>query len=180
LTHHISIRAAEASDVDDIHRLLQPYSEQDIILPRSKDDIFQHLQEFIVAQYDGVFAGAAAMHIYASNLAEVRSLAVVAELQRHGIGRLLVEGCETWAAGLGVARIFALTYLPDFFVSMGYERVPKESLPHKIWTVCIHCDKFADCDETAVHKNLSDASVKPMRVIPIIESNQDRETGFMK
>jgi len=172
LPHRVSIRTAEAGDVDRIHRLLLPFAEQDIILPRGKDDIFQHLQEFIVAEYDGAFAGAAAMHIYASSLAEVRSLVVDPELQDHGIGRLLVEACEKWAAGLGVISLFALTYVPDFFVRMGYERVAKESLPHKIWTVCVHCHKFADCDEIAVRKNLSDASIKPMRVLPIIEAEQ--------
>ncbi|MDX8411307.1 MAG: N-acetyltransferase [Mariprofundaceae bacterium] len=172
MPHHISIRAAEAGDVDDIHRLLAPFAEQDIILPRSEDDIFQHLQEFLVAEYDGALAGAAAMHIYASTLAEVRSLVVDPALQAHGIGRLLVMACEQWAAGLGMTCVFALTYVPDFFERMDYERVPKESLPHKIWTVCVHCKRFADCDEIAVRKNLTDASIKPLRVIPIIETDQ--------
>ena len=72
-------------------------------------------------------------------------------------------------AGLGVARIFALTYVPGFFARLGYAQVPKETLPHKVWTVCVHCDKFADCDELAVEKRLSDAPIQPMRLIPILE-----------
>jgi len=169
----LKIRPAGIEDVEAIVGLLTPFAEQQLILPRPRDDIYQHLQEFLVAEYDGVVAGAAAMHIYTSKLAEIRSLVVDGSHQGRGIGRLLVEACEKWGAGLGVVNIFALTYVPDFFVGMGYERVPKESLPHKIWTVCIHCAKFADCDEIAVQKRLSDETVEPVPVVPILE----RENG---
>jgi len=163
---------AEVADVNAVAELLMPFSKKNIILPRSHDDIFQHLQEFVLACFDGELAGVAAMHIYGSNLAEVRSLAVRDDMQERGIGRLLLEACEKWGADLGVACIFALTYVPEFFLRYGYARVPKESLPHKIWTVCIHCSKFADCDEVAVQKRLSDAPIKPMRLIPMMEIDQ--------
>jgi len=167
--HRISIRAAEAGDVEAIYQILHPFAEKHLILPRTRDNIFQHLQEFVVAIYDGDVAGVAAMHIYGSNLAEVRSLAVAEGHQGLGIGRLLVEACEKWVAGLGVACIFALTYVPEFFTRRGFGPVPKESLPQKIWTVCVHCEKFSHCDEIAVQKRLSDAPIKPMAVAPIIE-----------
>ncbi len=169
MPHHISIRAAEAGDVDAIYRILLPFAEKHLILPRSRDDIFEHLQEFKVAVYDSALAGVAAMHIYGSNLAEVRSLVVDEGHHGLGIGRLLVEACEKWGAGLGVACIFALTYVPDFFLQLGFERVAKESLPQKIWTVCIHCEKFSHCDEIAVQKRLSDAPIEPMAATPVIE-----------
>jgi amino-acid N-acetyltransferase len=164
--HHICIRCAAASDVKAIRGLLAPFAANGIILERDEDDIFQHLQEFLVAEYDGKTAGAVAMHIYSENLAEIRSLVVEPAYQKHGIGRLLVEGCEQWLAGFGVGQVFALTYVDDFFVQLGYETVSKESLPHKIWTVCVHCSKFAHCDEVAVQKKLYHASMQP---IPIIE-----------
>lgn len=168
MQHRIQVRAVEVSDVDAIEELLKPFAEQGVILPRSRDDIFQHLQEFVVACFDEDVAGVAAMHIYGSNLAEVRSLVVRDDMQGHGIGGLLVEACEQWGASLGVACIFALTYVPEFFARVGYEQVPKESLPHKIWTVCVHCSKFADCDEVAVQKRLNDAPIKPMRIMPTL------------
>jgi len=172
MSHRILVRVAEVDDVDAIAELLAPFAEQEIILPRSRDDIFQHLQEFVVACFDGDLAGVAAMHIYGSNLAEVRSLVVRVDMQGRGIGHLLLKACEKWGMGLGVACIFALTYVPEFFSRVGYEQVPKESLPQKIWTVCVHCSKFADCDEMAVQKRLSDAPIKPMRVVPILEVDQ--------
>ncbi|OIO67708.1 MAG: GNAT family N-acetyltransferase [Zetaproteobacteria bacterium CG12_big_fil_rev_8_21_14_0_65_55_1124] len=172
MPHDISVRMAGVDDVDAIHALLLPFAETHIILPRTRDNIFQHLQEFVVAMYDNDLIGVVAVHIYGSNLAEIRSLVVREDMHGRGIGRLLIEGCEKWATQLGVARIFALTYVPDFFAKMGYPRVRRESLPHKVWTVCVHCEKFTDCDEVAVEKRLSDAPIEPMRMPPIIEIHQ--------
>ncbi len=163
MSRHIRVRMAGVDDVNAMAALLAPLADKEILLPRSRDDIFQHLQEFTVASLDGELAGVAAMHIYGSNLAEVRSLAVRDDMQGRGIGRLLLEACEQRGAGLGVVCIFALTYVPDFFLCHGYTQVLRESLPHKIWTVCVHCSKFADCDEIAVQKRLSDVPIKPMR-----------------
>ncbi|MDQ6955339.1 MAG: N-acetyltransferase [Mariprofundaceae bacterium] len=168
MSHRIVVRAAETGDVDGIYALLRPYAQNQIILQRSKDDLFQHLQEFIVAEYDGILVGTAALHIYGSNIAEIRSLVVKPSHQGKRIGHLLVEGCEKLALQLHVAQVFALTYVDRFFTNMGYDVVAKESLPHKIWTVCVHCKKFADCDEIAVQKRLSDAPIKPMEVMPIL------------
>ena len=170
--HHITVRVAEIDDVDAIHDLLQPFAEKHIILPRSHDDLYQHLQEIIVAEYDGALVGTTALHVYGSNLAEIRSLVVRPDHQKRQVGRLMIEAAEKWAAGLGVARIFALTYVPGFFARLGYAQVPKETLPQKVWTVCVHCAKFADCDEVAVEKRLSDAPIQPMPLIPMLEVNR--------
>ena len=39
---------------------------------------------------------------------------------------------------------------PKFFQSLGFITVPRETLPHKIWTDCIECQKFPNCDEIAM------------------------------
>ncbi len=173
MTHRISIRNAIASDVPHIYTLLIPFADKDIILQRDEDNIFQHLQEFLVAEYDGKIAGVICVHIYGKNLAELRSLVVDPAYQKHGIGRLLVEGCEQWVAELGVAKVFALTYVTGFFIKLGYRIVSKESLPQKVWTVCVHCARFADCDEVAVEKVLADVPIQPMTILPIIELEQE-------
>ncbi|TLS69251.1 N-acetyltransferase [Mariprofundus erugo] len=172
MTHRISVRNAAVDDVEAIYTLLEPFAEKNIILARDRDNLYQHLQEFLVAEYDGVLCGVVAVHIYGENLAEIRSLVVSPEFQKHGVGRLLVEGCEKWLAVLGVARVFALTYVTGFFERMGFAVVSRESLPQKVWTVCVHCARFADCDEIAVEKRLSDAPIQPMRILPILEIDE--------
>jgi len=153
--NHISIRAAKVSDVDAIEHILTPYAKNKVVLIRDKDDIFQHLQEFIVAEYDGLVIGTAALHVYASHIAEIRSLVVNPDYQGLKLGQLLVQDCEQRAIKLGIVQVFALTYVDAFFLRMNYKVVPKESLPHKVWTVCIHCEKFSACDEIAVVKQLT-------------------------
>ena len=169
MSHRIRIRMAEADDVDAMHALLLPYSEKKIVLPRSHDDLFEHLQEFVVAEYDGRLVGLAALHVYQSNLAEIRSLVVSDSHQGMGIGRLLVDGCEKVATELGLEKVFALTYVENFFGQLDYAAVQKETLPHKIWTVCIHCEKFSNCDEVAVEKVLPRSRSEHL---PIIEVEQ--------
>ena len=169
MPHRIRIRMAEADDVDAMHALLLPYSEKNIVLPRTKDNVFQHLQEFVVAEFDGELVGVVALHVYQATLAEIRSLVVSDSHQGMGIGRLLVEGCEKVATELGVEKVFALTYVENFFGQLDYAAVQKETLPHKVWTVCIHCEKFSNCDEVAVEKSLPHS--RPGHV-PIIEVEQ--------
>jgi len=167
MSHHIRIRMAEADDVDAMHALLLPYSEKKIVLPRTHDSLYQHLQEFVVAEYDGKVIGLVALHVYQSNLAEVRSLVVSNSHQGMGIGKLLVEACEKVAGGLGLEKVFALTYVTGFFTHMGYQVVPKESLPHKIWTACIRCEKFSNCDEIAMEKKLPSLSVDTASILEV-------------
>ena len=173
MLHNIIIRQAETGDVPQIVRLLDTYATQSLLLQRNEDDIYQHLQEFIVAEYDGQLVGTSALHIYGSNLAEIRSLAVNPDFRGKQIGKMLVQACEKLAYGLHVAQLFALTYVDSFFTRMGYTIVTKETLPHKIWTVCVHCKKFGDCDEVAVQKRLSNAPIEPMKMIPILAIQND-------
>ncbi len=150
----LTIRAAQVHDVPDIYELMLPFMANQTLIKRDKDDIFEHLQEFVVASHGDTILGVAALHIYSGNLAEVRSLVVSPAHQKHGIGQALVNKCEQLALEIGVGCIFALTYVDHFFIKQGYHVVNKESLPHKVWTVCIHCPKFSHCDEVAVKKDL--------------------------
>ncbi|MDQ6962489.1 MAG: N-acetyltransferase [Mariprofundaceae bacterium] len=164
MKHLICIRKANTQDIPAMLALLNRFAPDELLLPRSEDDLLQHLQEFIVATHENDLLGISALHIYTSNLAEIRSLAVNPDYQKLGIGKLLIEACEKLAVELGIASLFALTYVSIFFEKVGYHVVKKESLPHKIWTVCIHCKKFAHCDEIAVQKRLSDAPIKPIQL----------------
>ena len=54
------------------------------------------------------------------------------------------------AEKLDIPQVFALTYQVDFFEKMGFVKVKKEELPHKIWSDCLNCVKFPDCDEVSL------------------------------
>jgi len=152
------IRAACVRDVDAIVRLLDAPAKEGILLPRDAEDVLEHLQEFFVAEEDGKLLATGALHLYTPQLAEIRSLAVHPGARRRGLGKALVAALEAHAKKLGIDRLFVLTYEVGFFRRLGYREVAKESLPQKIWRVCVHCPRFPRCDETALLKDLACAN----------------------
>ena len=150
------IRKARMSDVKGIQQLIAEYARKGDMLPRSLADIYENLRDyFIFEDDDGGLVGSAAIHIMWEDLAEVRSLAVREGKMRRRIGTHLVESCISEAIVLGIGRVFALTYKPEFFEKLGFHIVDKAELPHKIWTDCLKCAKFPDCDEVALVADFS-------------------------
>ncbi len=151
------IRKARLGDVKRIHSLVNQFAGEGRMLALALSELYDNLRDFTVAcdagEADSVL-GCCALHIVWEDLAEIRSLAVVSEEQGKGIGRELVEACLSEARSLGVRRVFALTCVPDFFARFGFRPVEKSELPHKVWTDCVKCPKFPDCDEVAVVRNV--------------------------
>ena len=143
------------ADVKAIQKLIADYARKGDMLPRSLSDIYENLRDYFVFEDGGEMIGSAAIHIMWEDLAEVRSLAVQEGRMRRGVGTQLVEACISEAIVLGIARVFALTYKPEFFEKLGFQRVDKAELPHKIWTDCLKCAKFPDCDEIALVADFS-------------------------
>ncbi len=148
------IRKAKLSDVKEIQQLIKQYSSRGDILPRSLLELYDHLRDFYVFLQNRKIVGICALHVCWEDLGEIRSLAVREEARRKGIGVKLVRACLKEAKSLGIKRVFALTYRPDFFEKLHFRVVDKSILPHKIWADCIQCVKFPDCDEVAVLKEI--------------------------
>jgi amino-acid N-acetyltransferase len=143
-------------DVKAIQKLIAEYARKGDMLPRSLSEIYENLRDYFVHVEDGgEVIGSAAIHLMWEDLAEVRSLAVRDDRMGQGVGTELVEACLSEAIVLGITRVFALTYKPGFFEKMGFKRVDKSELPHKIWSDCLKCSKFPDCDEVALVTDLS-------------------------
>ncbi|MDD2732327.1 MAG: N-acetyltransferase [Desulfuromonadaceae bacterium] len=144
------IRKAQIADVKNIQKLLMTFANRGDMLSRSLSELYESLRDFYVIEEDGVILGTAALHIVWDDLAEVRSVAVMEDSGRKGIGGRLVQACIAEAREIGLKRIFCLTYKPDFFGKHGFRLVDKSELPHKVWGDCIKCPKFPDCDENAM------------------------------
>jgi len=153
------IRTATVRDVERILELLNHYAAEGLLLPRSRNDIYDNLRDFLVfAEGRNGICGVSALHVCWQDLGEIRSLAVAPDHLRLGIGKRLVIECEQEARQLGLERVFTLTYQQEFFTRSGYQVIDKNQLPHKIWGDCLNCIKFPDCDEIAMLKNLSAAT----------------------
>ncbi len=147
----MTIRKARMADMKQAHKLLMACAQKGQLLARPLSGLFANLRDFVVAEAeDGVVVGCSALSICWDDLAEVRSLAVDESMRGKGLGRSLVEHCLAEAKDLGIRRVFALTYEVGFFTHMGFRQVEKNDLPQKVWSDCINCPKFPDCDETAM------------------------------
>ncbi len=146
----MTIRKARIPDAKAIHKLLLTYAQQELMLSRSLPDIYEVIRSFYVYEAAGEIIGAVSLQICWEDLAEVRSLAVAEGQMKKGIGRQLVQACLDEALELGLKKVFALTYQPLFFEKMGFLYIEKAELPQKIWSDCVKCPKFPDCDEIAM------------------------------
>ncbi len=148
------VRAATVDDVIAIDHLLQTQIDKGKLLPRTLPELYERVRDFFVVDLDGQVAGCAALQLFTSELGEVRSLAVAAEHEGHGFGRALVERLIDESRAIGLTKLMALTYVPLFFHRLGFETVDRDSLPEKVWGVCVYCPNYHNCNEIAVLKRL--------------------------
>jgi len=144
------LRKAQIKDVKEIQKILTFYANSGVMLSRSLSELYESVRDFYICEEGGKLLGACALHIMWEDLAELRSVAVIEEAGRQGIGTRLVQACLDEARALGLKKVFCLTYKPDFFGKFGFRIVDKSELPHKVWRDCINCVKFPDCDEIAM------------------------------
>jgi len=150
----IKYRKAKISDVEDIHKLITYYANKNLMLARSRSSLYEGIREFIIAEHNNKVVATGSLHIIWADLAEIRALAVDKDYIKKGIGRKLVELFLQEARELGIARIFTLTYQPAFFERCGFKHISKDELPQKVWSECINCPQFPNCDEQAMVINL--------------------------
>ena len=148
------IRKAAIGDVKDIQELINFYAKKDQMLPRSLNELYESIRDFFIYEDGGKVLGCVALHVSWEDLAEIRSLAVLEPSQKKKIGTMLINAAIEDAKKLKVSRVFALTYLPEFFEKFGFKKVEHPKLPHKIWSECIKCVKFPDCEEIALMKKV--------------------------
>ena len=127
------VRRARTSDVDAIRRLVQVYAERRILLAKDSVAYYESVQQFRVAEIDGVVVGCGALHVFWEDVAEVRTLAVAEEAAGHGIGGRLVTALLTDARELGVSRVFCLTFEVDFFARYGFRVIEGAPVTHEVF-----------------------------------------------
>ncbi|WP_456449832.1 N-acetyltransferase [Hydrogenimonas sp.] len=143
------------TDIPQMQAIVKKEVEEGIILPRSDDELATNIRSYTIAREAGEIIGYVALHIHSMRLGEIRSL-IVKEGHRHRrIGSALVERALEEGRALKVREVLALTYMGKFFERLGFEEIPKETIPeHKIWADCIKCKHFPVCNEISLIKKL--------------------------
>lgn len=143
-------RPAVIGDAKSIHTLINRYGDKGLMLHRSLNEIYETIRHYVIYEEDGVTLGVCGLQVTWEDMAEVRALAVDESKSGQGIGTKLVEKVIEEARRLGIPKVFTLTYVPEFFAKLGFVEVDKMQFPHKIWSDCVRCHKFPDCDETGM------------------------------
>lgn len=152
---HLTIRPALPSDVRTVRALVEPYAQRRILLAKELVGYFEAVQEFLVAEADGVVVGCGALHVMWDDLAEIRTLAVAPEHLGTGVGHELLTALVERAAALGLRRVFCLTFEVDFFRRHGFEEI--EGIPI---TTDVYAELLRSHDD-GVAEFLDLARVKP-------------------
>ena len=150
------LRKAKLEDISLMQGLVKSEVEKGTILFRSNDEMATNIRSYTIAFNDNKeLIGFGALHFHAMDLAEIRSLIVHENARGKGVGKAIVNALLEEAKDYKLPNVFTLTYQRKFFESLGFDEIPKESLPaHKIWADCIKCKYFPVCEEIALIKHL--------------------------
>ena len=143
-------RKATVADVPRLQKLINGFADKDEMLHRSLNELYEYVRDFHVIEENGDLLACAAIHVTWDDLAELKSVAVAPQTQGRGLGKIIVDRCLAEARELGLRRVFALTYKPEFFEKRGFQIIDRNMLPHKVWGECIKCHKFPNCNEIAM------------------------------
>jgi len=141
---------ATIADIDGISLLLKEYADMGNLLPRTTQDIEENIEDFWVIHNPNDVIACGALEQFTNELIEIRSLVVNPTIQGSGLGKILVQELIHAARQRGAKRLMALTYSVGFFEKLGFKIVEKDIFPEKIWSICVNCYKFKNCDEVAV------------------------------
>ena len=150
----VILRAAAPSDATAIHSLIAANLEAGHLLPRSSEDIRDHVGRFFVAELDGQVVGCAELARLSTSVAEVRSLVVDEARRGQKIGTRLVAHLASNGAAAGYSTLCAFTHAPGHFVRLGFTIVPHIWMPEKIAHDCTGCALFRKCGQYAVRLTL--------------------------
>src|SRR5918993_4652730 len=117
----VVVRKACVADVGEISALVNGYAAEDVMLPRTPEQVLLAVDDYVVAtDAHGRLLACAALREYSPSLAELVSVAVAREAHGRGLGRVVVSAVERLAVKRGFGTIFAHTLSPCFFEAVGY------------------------------------------------------------
>jgi len=158
---------ARSSDARAIFELIAGYAQQGLLLPRAEHEIRKNISHFLVHENKNRVVSCVALENYGTDLAEIRSLAVDSEFRGRRAGTKLLEFALAEARRCGIARVFAVTHAPEFFVRQGFEPTSRHTLTEKVERDCRACPKRRSCQLVAVI-----ATVIPERAaLPILSES---------
>lgn len=151
----IIIRPASTHDVRGIRRLIDSYVEDGRIVRKPLVELFEGVQEFLVADSHGEVVACGALHVMWEDLGEIRTMAVAPEHLHKGLGGVILELLIDRARTIGLSRLFCLTFETDFFARHGFQSIAEAPVSPQVY------DALLESRDEGVAEMLGLERVKP-------------------
>jgi N-acetylglutamate synthase-like GNAT family acetyltransferase len=112
------VRRAARTDVDAILAIID--ANTDHLLPRDRAEVEPLLDSFWVAELAGRVVGCCCLEVYSPKIAELRSLAVLAEARGRGLGAALTAAAVEAARQRGIPQVLVVTSNREFFEGLNF------------------------------------------------------------
>jgi len=163
----LDVRPARTGDVPGIRQVIGPLADARVLIAKEAVAYYEALQEFTVAELDGRVVGCGALHVMWDDLAEIRTLGVREDFGGLGIGHAVLEALIERARGLGVDRLFCLTFEVDFFIRHGFDVIQGTPVEPHVFVELLrsHDDGVAEFLDLARVKPNTLGNTRMMRVL---------------
>lgn len=150
---YLSVRPLNTEDIPELLAMIGRSIRDAHLVPRSYEEIEDHLAHFQVLTVDDNVVGCVALHPYGDVCGEVACLYVKQNHGSEGYGGLLVEAAEQRARELNLPWVFALsTRAANYFVDqLGYEPVEVVDIPESRQSLLLESGR----DSIVIRKFLS-------------------------
>ena len=126
------ISSMRYDEVGEVLRVMKPFVDKNILLPRTEAMIEDALNDFIVFEIDGAVHASCALHVYPEGVGEIAAVAVDSAYSHLGVGPKMIEFLCERAKKMGLKKVFVLTTrTSDWFLGMGFEEGVVSDLPEK-------------------------------------------------
>ena len=123
----VTTRRATSRDAEAIHAVLTSNQDDLSLFQQPLWRVRRNINDFLLAEVDGVLVGCAALHWHRADNAEILAVSVAPGQQGRGVGRALIAECLAWAGS--PRTLWLSTRKPDYFGRYGFRPVTKWSLP---------------------------------------------------
>jgi amino-acid N-acetyltransferase len=129
---HENIRPMHLADIPEVLRIMNPFVEEEILLPRSEEDLAAQVDEFVVYEVDNILHACGALFPAAdvSDRGEIAAIAVDHTYTGLGIGKRILSFLVDRARSLNIRNLYVLTtQTADWFLQFGFIEGEIQDLP---------------------------------------------------
>jgi amino-acid N-acetyltransferase len=127
-----NVRPMAQGDIPEVLRVMEPFVAEQVLVPRTSEELEQKLADFSVYEVDGTIHGCGALHCFSDKSGEIAGVAIDQAYLNLGTGRKIVAWLIEKASKLKLKKVFVLTtQTADWFSEIGFTAGKISDLPEE-------------------------------------------------